>query len=330
MQKYSKTIRTAIIGLGKICHAYEDDPLIIKDMKYPTHFSVLREHPGFELIAGSDSIESKRKTFSRKAGSSVVLFEKYEEMILRCKPDMLIITTDTSSHYDISITAMELGVKGILCEKPLTYSLQQAKKIVQYGIKNKVFFAVNYFRAFDTNYNKILVKVKNMAWGQLHGIDGKYCGGIYNNGTHLIDLILRCAGEPKVVYGFPPKFFRKDEQDPIINLYIQFHQGVTSYLRGFTSKDYDIFELEFFFSKGTLSIRADKPTLYISKPSQRVSNIEELSEVKGDIHIDIGTSFYDVYDNLYECFINNKHPLCTAEDALKALQVADSGIRSIK
>lgn len=329
MDIFLKKVKVAIAGLGNITHGYEDDPLIAQDMTYPTHLSVIKEHPGYELIAGCDVQEENLNAFSKKVKPSVQLFADYKEMLARTAPDLLVIATDTASHYDIGLAAIEQGIKGIFCEKPIAYSVKDARSLLEYADRENVLFAVNYFRAYDANYNKILNRFKKGEWGELHGIEAKFCGGVFNNATHLIDLIMRYTGEPVLVYGFPTLHVSSNDQDPIIDLYLKFHNGVNAYLHGFTGKDYDIFEIDFLFSKGRIIIRSDKPRLFVPRPSNRVTNMKELYEAPFDIDIDIGKSFYDVYNNLYDSFMNNNSLFCTAEDAVKSLKVVESGLQSV-
>ena len=87
------------------------------------------------------------------------------------------------------------GLKLILCEKPLSYNLNEAKEMVQICEKRGVSLYVNYMRRADPNVIEIK---RRIDCGEILGpikINAWYSKGILNNGSHLINLASYWIGD---------------------------------------------------------------------------------------------------------------------------------------
>ena len=172
----NKKIKTAMVGLGKIAWVYEDDPLVGKSDDFPTHFKVLRNHPHFRLAAVQDNSADARKKFSNKLKNiklSVKIYDDWEEMIIREKPELLVVASNTESHVEICSRAIDLGIKNILCEKPLSYSFIKAKRLVKKAERNTCAVFVNYVRAFNPSYIELCKKIQQGFCGGIQSFDFK-------------------------------------------------------------------------------------------------------------------------------------------------------------
>lgn len=324
-----------MIGLGKISWGYEEDPLVLRRMKYPTHFSVLRAHPHFQLVAAQDKSVDARSAFARyakKFHSSPAIYENWEEMIKSEKPELLIVASDTASHVEICNRAIDLGIKTILCEKPLSYTLPGAEALVRKAKKNHCALFVNYLRAFNPSYIRFIGDIQHGLLGRIQSFDAKYSRGILNNGTHLIDLLLRMFGPVNSVHGFKNPTRIANESDPTTSGALTFKNGTSGYLHGLNNDCYNIFELDILGEQGRITIVYDNATLFLRKPSgvARGYYALRLSPKKG--LIDMRSGLYPVYDNISRCMNlgNAAQNFCSGADALRALRVANDIIASLK
>lgn len=150
-----KRIKTAVVGIGFIGVA---------------HIDALRRLGNVDVVAISDTynIEEKaKKLYVEKA------YIDYKEMIQECELDFIHICTPNKSHFEIASFAMKHGVNVIL-EKPLTFSLNEAEKLVtlekQYNLKCAVNFHNRFYPA--TNYIKSIIAKGTL--GTINAVSGSY------------------------------------------------------------------------------------------------------------------------------------------------------------
>lgn len=326
-----RKIKTAIIGLGKIAWAYEKDPLMSVSDSFPTHFRVLKTHPNFSLIAAQDKSAEARKLFSDFAGSfglSPKIYADWEMMLENEKPELLVVTSNTESHYEICNRAIDLGVKNILCEKPISFSVKDAKKLVRKAEKAGCLLFVNYPRAFNHSYSDLAGKIKDGFLGKIQSFDVRYVRGIFTNGTHAIDLLLRMFGEVKSVKTMENIVLRKNSADPTVSAMIEFKGGLSGYMHGLNGDFYNIFELDILGELGRVTITGDKSRVYMRSGEKGILNLVP----GGENLIDTKVGHYPIYDNIYSCVIsgNGKNNKCSGQDGLKSLEIADRIAKSIK
>ncbi|OGF14613.1 hypothetical protein A3I35_01910 [Candidatus Falkowbacteria bacterium RIFCSPLOWO2_02_FULL_45_15] len=299
-----KKIRTVIIGLGKIAHGYEDNAGVVKRIKYPTHLSAIKKDKRFILVGGSDLSVKAQKVFASKLNKPVALYADYREMIKMQKPDLAVVATPTGTHVRACKDIIKLGVKNILCEKPIDYSLMDAQSLIKLAKKKRIKLAFNYFRVYDKRYKKLINLIKNEEFGKIQAIKIQYSKGIYNSATHVINLLEKIFGPVKKAEATAKI---SGGQDPNVNFTLEF-KDVTPSFRSFAGKSL-ILSIEMKFDKKRLRIIKDK-----SK----------------DFNIQIGTSLLDVYNNLYNFITANKKIACGGQEALQTLRVADAVIKSFK
>ena len=320
----NKKIKTAIIGLGKIAWAYEENKSVSKIMNFPTHLSVLRSHPKFQLVAAQDKNKKARDLFFKKTKAlkmEVAIYADWEKMIAQESPDLLVVASNTESHIAICSRAINLGVKNILCEKPLSYSLAQAKKLVEKAKKKNCVLHVNYSRASNPAYINLIKMVRDETLGRIQSFDAKYSGGVFNNGTHIIDLLIRMFGEPDLVRGFYYSDHSINSSDPTLSAFIKFKNNVSGYIYGLHDIRYRIFEFELDILGEFGRLRAINGRAELT---MKDSPKKKLIAIAGEL--------YPVYDNIYSYFVSRNLAKinCSGQDSLKSLALADKLIKSIK
>lgn len=327
----NKKIKTAIIGLGKIAWAYEKDPLMAASDDFPTHFRVLKSHSNFSLVAAQDKNAEARESFSDYAkgfGLDPEMYGDWEVMIKNEKPGLLVVASNTESHYEICSRAIDLGVKNILCEKPISFSVKDAKRLVRKAEKSGCLLFVNYPRAFNPSYSDLVGKIKDGFLGKIQSFDVKYVRGIFTNGTHAIDLLLRMFGEVKSAKAMNKNVSEKNSADPTVSAAIEFKTGLSGYMHGLNGDFYNIFELDILGELGRVTITGDKSRLYMRSGEKGALNLVP----GGENLIDTKIGHYPIYDNIYSCIMSgdkgkNK---CSGQDGLGPLEIAGKIVKSIK
>lgn len=164
----TKKYRAGIVGLGWMGFLYdlgrrdyENIGGSHKDPRYqvddpnrptPTGLDVRRkfyfhDHPGqeglsnsyaealwdraeVELVAGAERNKDRLKMFGKRYGISA-LYTDALEMYQKEHLDIVAICTNTKGRSFLTVKAVEAGAKGILAEKPMTFTLDEADKMVK-------------------------------------------------------------------------------------------------------------------------------------------------------------------------------------------------------
>jgi len=96
----------------------------------PTSYSeALVDRPEVELIAGADRDEKRLRVFGERYGIDA-LYADAEQMLRQEKPDLVAVCTNTSDRADLTCLAVECGARGIVTEKPMVHTLEEADRMV--------------------------------------------------------------------------------------------------------------------------------------------------------------------------------------------------------
>jgi predicted dehydrogenase len=247
------TRRVALIGLswitadpaGKPSH-----PVLGTAIPY-SHASALAAIPGVEIVAGCDIVEGARDRCIDRWGPrwpGLATYADYRAMLEQERPDVVLVATPDHLHAEPVLAAIEAGVKGILCEKPLATSLADADRIVAAAEAAGTVINVNYTRRWMPEFVEARRIVADGEIGKLSQIIAQIGGPramLFRNHTHVIDLIQYLAGSaPEWVIGeLEPGFedygltYRGDggndpDTEPGANYYVAFENGVRAYVSG--------------------------------------------------------------------------------------------------
>lgn len=319
-----RKIRAVITGLGNIAHKYEENFWVTKRMKYPTHFSVLRNSKKFNLVAAHDNQKEARIDFSKKT-VSVKMYSDFGEMLEKERPELLIVTSPTETHYEICRIAINKSVPAILCEKPISFSLFEGRKLVKLARDKKIIIVFNYNRAFNKKYNLLADKIKSKHWGKVLDVEVTYTKGILNNASHAINLLVKFFGPVSKVRGL--KLIVPNHNDPTLNFSLNFGKCVACF-HGLGKKKHSIFKMDIFFEKARLKFTNDILEEFRMKKNGNISTLEKYQSSKPNNYIEYG--LFDVYDNIYNHITSRCKLLSTPEEALYTLEVASKVISILK
>ena len=106
-------MRVSIVGAGLQCRRRAPSVGAVKGARLVSISSLHREH-----------------AVSEAAKYGVEYDENWQDTLARDDVDVIFVCTPPSSHAEISIAAMRAG-KHVLCEKPLTKTLEEAKEMIR-------------------------------------------------------------------------------------------------------------------------------------------------------------------------------------------------------
>lgn len=215
-----------IIGLGQIGMGYDLE--LDSDAFVLTHARAFETHPSFRLVGGVDLLQQRcellGKHFNCYSSTDLVA------ALRQTAPDIVVISSPTRQHGTVLRTVLEQSKpRLILCEKPLSFDIEEARSMVAACKAHDCLLSVNYMRRSEPGALEvkrrllnglITTPVKGVAW---------YSKGLFNNGSHffnLLELWLGSMKEFKIVE--PGRLW--DGFDPEPDVQVIFERGTVSFL----------------------------------------------------------------------------------------------------
>ncbi|MFV0529288.1 MAG: Gfo/Idh/MocA family oxidoreductase [Lachnospiraceae bacterium] len=130
----SQTLNIGVIGLGRL--GYHHAMNVTRSMNAT-------------LYAVSDPVPEALQRAVEALGTKG--YSDYKELIADPDVDTIVVATPTQTHYEILIEILDAG-KPIFCEKPITYTLDEAERIVAAVERNNGFIQVGFMRRFDPGH----------------------------------------------------------------------------------------------------------------------------------------------------------------------------------
>ena len=97
-----------------------------------------------------DRVKETSHKYKIKSG-----YTNWEDMIMTESIDLIIIATNGDTHHDITIFASENGVPRVLCEKPITTSLNKAQNMISVCEKNNTKLVIHHIRRWSESYERL-------------------------------------------------------------------------------------------------------------------------------------------------------------------------------
>ncbi len=173
-----------------------------------SHARVLAALTEYELVGICDLDEEVMTSLASETGNPLK-YKDYQLMLKETNPDVVVIATPNKLHVKMTRQAVEAGVKGIYCEKPMAVNMGDAREMVQLCKKNNIALAVGHQRRMSAPYQKMKKLIDDGAIGDIELIRGTCAGDVLSDGTHTIDSILYLLDDIKVEW-ILGQIFRKE------------------------------------------------------------------------------------------------------------------------
>jgi len=326
-------LKYALIGCGRIS---------------PNHIAAAIAN-NLEIVALCDivpkNMEEKMKTFNLSA--AMHLYEDYQEMLEKEKPNLVAIATESGKHASIALDCIDAGCN-LIIEKPIALSLEDADNIIKKSKEKGVKVCACHQNRFNKSIQKIREAIETGRFGKLlHGTahirwnrgkeyytqapwrgtweqDG---GALMNQCIHNIDLLRWMMGNDVVeVYGMTDNLAHGfiEAEDLGIAL-VKFSNGSYGIIEGTTSVYPKNLEetLYIFGEKGT--VKAGGKSVNIIEEWIFADNLDDPEEVKEKYHENppnvYGFGHTPLYADVIDAIKNNRDPYVTAEDGRRALEL---------
>jgi predicted dehydrogenase len=264
--------------------------------------------------------------------------------------DVVFVLTHPDSHAEISIAAMQAG-KDVLCEKPLTRTLDEARAMVEISAKTG--------RVLKCGFNHrhhpaVLEAHARVARGDIgkpvfgrgrYGIGGRsgiekewrsdpkvVSGGqMMEQGIHLVDLFRWFMGDAQRVTGFT-----STTRWPIAPLedngfaLLQMPGGVICSIHSSLTQWTNLFELEVYGEKGSVTVEAlgasyGVEKLHVAMHDPTGPFAHQTIEYRGG-----DSSWKGEWEEMTRAIAERRAPLGNGEDGLRAMEIVHAVYQASK
>ncbi len=271
------------------------------------HIPVLQSRPDVEIVGicrlGKDELQKAQERFKISFGT-----EDYKELLALDGLDGIIVSSPHYLHYEHSAAALERGLH-VLCEKPMTLNVSEAKRLARLAESQKLHFLIPY----GWNYTDLAKEArKRIDQDEIGEIEHVFChmasalrdlfsgdpswvadeslfkpapgtwsdparGGGYAHGqlTHALGLLFSIAPlEPEKVFAFTRN--SRTGADLYDSISCRFKGGVTGVIDGAgTMPPRSPFQVDIrlFGSKGMMLLDIERPRLEIRRNDGRNESV---------------------------------------------------------
>ena len=220
------TVSVLIVGLGQIGMGY--DLLLNKTGHVYSHARAFSMHEKFQLIAGVDPDVLKKKSFITNYNCPA--YSDLETALSKHQPDLIIIAVPTQFHFDSFLCVLKYSnPKMILCEKPLSYNIDEAQKMVQDSADRKIKLYVNYMRRSDPGIIEIKKRIEKNEITSPYKVIVWYSKGLIHNGSHFFNLMEFLFGQ-MVSYKVLNNGRKWEDADPEPDLQVIYEDATVLFL----------------------------------------------------------------------------------------------------
>ncbi|MGQ9478434.1 MAG: Gfo/Idh/MocA family protein [Thermoproteota archaeon] len=266
----------------------------------------------------------KAKTYGRLYG--VPYYENVLE-IPENNFDGAIVATPTSTHKEVAIKLASKGIKYLLIEKPFTTSVDEANELTEYLMRRNVKTMAGFIERFNPAVSMVKKYIEEGAIGEVIMASAIRVrrwperivdlGVLLDTAIHDIDLTRHIFSEdPSKVYAKMGRTMHRTHED-YVTIFLTFQEDKTALIQANWLTPYKIRNMQVIGSEGVLEADLVTQQVTLSSQNDRITPFFEWSEpLKHELK------------HFLQCIVDGREPTPGAEDAVKALRIAEASIRS--
>lgn len=321
-----------LVGFGSVAVGIGSDPKVARYLTYPSHASVLREHPRFDWQAVVDPRPEARAQ-ARDVWHVPLVAASLAELPASFEPDVAILATRPEAR--LSTLQGQPSLKGALIEKPLGVTLPEGRAVAALCAERGMIVNVNLFRRGERNCRDLAAGKLREQVGEIQTALILYGNGLRNNGLHMVDLLRMLAVEVTAVRTLSPMRPSSSSvaDDGEAAVALKLRGGATAFMHPLDFSKYRDVLLDIWGTGGRLEIFQEG--LYM-----RHSALREHRAISGPMEVAIdqadveptacGTAFYDMYSNLADALDGTVRPVCPPDEALRSEAVIEAAFVSAR
>lgn len=309
------TYRAVVVGCGRVGLAWErpEEP----QPKPATHAGAFGRHPRVELAAVAD-LKPEALALARGLFPGVATFTDYRELLADVRPEIVAVATHEDAHLEIVEACAGLGVRAVVCEKPIARAVEDARRMIDVCARAGVLLFVNHTRRFDPAVRRVRDELAAGAIGQVVQATCYYTNGLFNTGTHLVDLLrFLLDSDVRWVLAVGNAQGAVPRGDVGVDALIEFASGARAALQCLDRDDYRIFDVHLYGRAGTLALTRSSYQVAWTRltPPPRELDFD------GQTRKGCARSFMEsMAAHVVDCLDGRDRPISRGEDGLAALE----------
>lgn len=308
------------------------------------HARTYAQRKDINLIAICDTDEKKGKVLAKKLG--INYYSNHLDLIKNEKLDAVSIAVPTYLHTKISLDFINHGIN-LLVEKPLAPTSTQAKIILKKAKENNVVLLVGHIERFNPAIIEIKKLMDKGEFGEILSFVIKRVGlypprikdvnVVTDLAVHDLDIITYLTGKlPNYIVSGGGSSLNKNQEDhaEIFLLYEKF--GCFIQVNWVTPLKIRTFSITGSKKYAELNLITQKIEIY--KNENLIKNLEGFQDFvskygepqKYKLKIKTREPLSLEIDNFIQSIEGKQKPLVTGEDGLKAIQLSEFVLKSIR
>jgi predicted dehydrogenase len=303
----------------------------------------------FNLVAVCDLLLDNIDHYLEKSKTSMKpnKYINYKEMLKFEKIEVLTISTDSGSHAEIALHALNLGIN-VIIEKPMALSVKDTKLINEIANKKKLLVGVCHQNRFNKAVNIIYESIKDNKFGKISHIAGHLRwsrdrnyyqqaqwrgkwesdgGCLMNQSIHLADIIYWFMGEITEVFAYTNNAFHSYIEAEDIGLALfKGSNGIYATFEG-TVNVYpkNLEESIYVFGENGTAKASGKSMNELEIFDFRENDISKSNQIK-ELNSEEPPNIYGyghsrLYDDYFASLINGKKPLVDGVEGQKVVEL---------
>lgn len=148
---------------------------------------------------GAETRQQFQDTWHNTWGD-IAAYDDYDNMLAEVKPDIVCVSTRQTYHAEHVEAAVAAGVRGVVVEKPLSTTLEEADRIIAACRDAGVPLANGTELRWSRQYQALISLLREGAIGEVTSVLMFGVTELINHGCHWYDLALGMAGDAEPVW----------------------------------------------------------------------------------------------------------------------------------
>ncbi len=313
-----KTIRTGVVGVGHLGY------------HHARHYASLE---GSELVGIVDSNDAHRE---RAASDFTVPGFSTIDALIACGVDAVSVATPTTVHHDVTITLLQAGVH-VLVEKPIACSILEAEAMVAVAKTHHCLMQVGHIERYNGAVLAFINAINSPRFIECHRLSpypgrGSDVSVVLDLMIHDLDIVLSLVpGNLIALDAVGVPVFSTFED--IANVRLRFDTGCVANLTSSRVSQERMRKIRIFEDNAYLSTdySAQEVLVYRKSPGPIPEGVNPMEHIKIDsLAVKKEEPLKLELADFLDCVRENRKPLVSGEDGLRALKLAQDIIDFIR
>lgn len=306
-----KTLNVGVVGVGAMGH---------------NHVRVYTRLKNANLLAVSDLMKGTLAEVSKKYNT--VGFVDYDNILKMPEIDAVSVCVPTTYHYEVVMSAIEQG-KHVLVEKPIAFTLKEARKMVKAARKQGVKLATGHVERFNPAVLEAKKLLREKCIGEVVSVSAKRVGpfpprikdvGVtIDLAIHEVDVMSYLLDSPvSRIYAHVGSRLEKCEYEDHAEIMMEFYNEAIGMLEVNWLTPYKKRQLEVTGIEGIISL----------------DYIDQTVDVYGKNAQKVKVPHHEPLMEELNCFLNaiihDEKPKITGEDGIHALKTVLAAMKSAR